>query len=63
MLMLAGLGVAAIVIVVMRVMIRVNLVNQSQVLQMHVGGCRQPKGHQQQRHHAPNTTHVGKMRG
>ncbi len=62
MLMMTGRGVAVIVVVV-RVMIRVNLVNQSQVLQMHVGGCRQPTGHQQQRHHAPNPSHGGNMWG
>ncbi|MBX7131960.1 MAG: hypothetical protein K1X67_04690 [Fimbriimonadaceae bacterium] len=43
MLMMAGRCLAVIVMVV----ILVDLVDQPEVLQVHVGRCRQPEGHQQ----------------
>jgi hypothetical protein len=54
MLMVAGRGVAVIVMMV----ILVDLVDQPEVLKVHVGRCRQPKGRQQQRHDAPDKNHI-----
>jgi len=51
------------VTVIVMMMILVDLVDQPEVLQVHVGRCRQPKGRQQQRHNAPNRNHAKMMCG
>ena len=44
------------------VVVLVDLVDQSEVLEVHVGRCRQPKGHQQQRHDLPDNAHARALR-
>lgn len=53
MLVLAGIGTFTLMMVV----IFVNLVDQPEMLKVHVRRCGQPEGHQQQRDDAPNDIH------
>ncbi len=59
MLVMAGTSVASITMMVAMMMILVDLVDQPEMLQMHVRRRRQPKGHQDQRNDAPNEIHGG----
>lgn len=50
-----------IVRVMMMVVVFVELVDQPEMVQVRVRGGREPQGHQQERHDAPNGTHSGSL--
>lgn len=59
MLVVGGLAIPMIMVPV----ILVNLVDQPEVLQMHVGRCWKPRDNQQQRHQCPHPLHPRNLGG